>query len=87
MYSLVGGLVPGSSWEVHIVVSPIGLQTPLAPWVLSLLLHWDLVLSPMDGYEHPTLYLSGTGRVSQETAISGSCQQGLVGIHNTVWVW
>ena len=23
-------------WLVHIVVLPIGLQTPLAPWVLSL---------------------------------------------------
>jgi hypothetical protein len=23
-------------WLVHIVVPPIGLQTPLAPWVLSL---------------------------------------------------
>ena len=28
----------------------------------------------MDGCEHPLLYLSGTGRASQETAISGSCQ-------------
>jgi hypothetical protein len=40
--SLVGGLVPGSSggyWLVHIVVLPMGLQTPSAPWVLSLLLH------------------------------------------------
>jgi hypothetical protein len=35
----------------------------------------------MDGCEHPLLYLSGTGRVSQETAISGSCQQALVGIY------
>jgi hypothetical protein len=23
-------------WLVHIVVPPMGLQTPLAPWVLSL---------------------------------------------------
>jgi hypothetical protein len=39
VYSLVGGLVPGSSggyWLVHIVVPPMGLQTPSAPWVLSL---------------------------------------------------
>jgi hypothetical protein len=27
------------------------------------------------------------GRASQETAISGSCQQALVGIHNRVWFW
>jgi hypothetical protein len=26
----------GGYWVVHIVVPPIGLQTPLAPWVLSL---------------------------------------------------
>ena len=39
------------------------------------------VLSPMDGCEHPLLYLSGSGRASQETAILGSSQQALVGIH------
>jgi hypothetical protein len=27
---------PGGYWLVHIVVPPIGLQIPLAPWVLSL---------------------------------------------------
>jgi hypothetical protein len=47
----------------------------------------DPALRPMDGCEHPLLYLSGTGRVSQETTISGSCQQVLVGIHNSVWFW
>jgi len=42
MYSLVGGLVPGSSggvggiWLVDIVVLPLGLQMPSAPLVLSL---------------------------------------------------
>jgi hypothetical protein len=45
------------------------------------------VLCPMDGCEHPLLYLPDTGRSSLETAISGSCQQALVGIHNGVWVW
>ena len=44
-------------------------------------------LSPMDGCEHPLQYLSGTGRVSQKTAISGSCQQAFVVIHKSVWVW
>ena len=39
-----------------------------------------LVLRPMDDYEHPLLYLPGTGRASQVTANSGSCQQVLVGI-------
>jgi hypothetical protein len=33
----------------------------------------DLVLCPMVGCEHQPLYLSGSGKDSQETAISGSC--------------
>ena len=40
----------------------------------------DLVLCPIDDCEHPLLYLPGTGRPSQEAAISGSCQQAFVGI-------
>jgi hypothetical protein len=47
----------------------------------------DPVLCRMDDCEHPLLYLLGTGRASQETAISGSCQLALVGIHNSVWFW
>ena len=39
----------------------------------------------MVGFEH-LLYLSGSGRVSQETAISGSWKQALLGIHYSVWV-
>ena len=38
------------------------------------------MLSPMDDCKHPLLYYSGTGRASQETGISGSCQHALVGI-------
>jgi hypothetical protein len=45
------------------------------------------VFHPIDDYEHPLLYLPGTGIASQETAISGSCQQNLAGICNSVWVW
>ena len=47
MCPLFGGLVPGSSggyWLVHIVVPPMGLQTPLAPQVLSLAPHIILLL-------------------------------------------
>ena len=33
----------------------------------------DPALSPMDGCVHSHLHLSGTGRASQETTISGSC--------------
>ena len=40
----------------------------------------DLVHHPMDDCEHPLLYLPGTDRASQETVVSGSCQQALVGI-------
>ena len=42
---------------------------------------------PIDDCEHLLLYLPGTGIVSYETAISGSLQQNLAGICNSVWVW
>jgi hypothetical protein len=45
------------------------------------------LLCPVNGCEPPLLYLSGTGRASQETALSGSCQLALVGLLNSVWVW
>jgi hypothetical protein len=65
-------------WLVDAVL-PMGLQTPSAIG--------DPVLSPTVGCEHLPLYLSGSGRASQETAISGSCQQALLGIRNGVRVW
>jgi hypothetical protein len=37
----------------------------------------DLVLHPMNDSKHPLLYLPGTGRASQQTAISGSYQQAI----------
>ena len=82
-YYLFGGLVPGSSglWLVDIVVLPVGLQTPS---VLPLAPALEVpMLSPMVGCEHLHLHLSGSGR----QAISGSCQQVLLGICNSVWVW
>jgi hypothetical protein len=45
------------------------------------------VLHPIDDCKHPLLYLPDTGIASQEIAISGSCQQNLSGICNSVWVW
>ena len=45
------------------------------------------VFHPIDDCEHPLLYLPGTGIASQQTAISGSCQQNLAGICNSVCVW
>ena len=41
----------------------------------------------IDDCEHPLLYLPGTGKASQERAVSGSLQQNLAGICNSVWVW
>jgi hypothetical protein len=73
---------------VHIVITPIGLQTPLAPWVLSLAPSFGgPVSNPIDNCDHPLLNLPGTGIASQETAISGSFQENLAGICNSVWVW
>jgi hypothetical protein len=45
------------------------------------------MLSPMVGFKHLPLYLSGPGIASLETLISGSYQQVLLGMHNSVWVW
>jgi hypothetical protein len=44
------------------------------------------VFHSIDNYEHPLLYLLSTGKASQETAISGSFQQNLAGISNSVCV-
>ena len=45
------------------------------------------VFHPIDDCENPLLYLIGTGIVSQETAISGSCQQNLAGRSYRDKVW
>jgi hypothetical protein len=47
----------------------------------------DPVLGAIVGWEHLPLYLSGSDKASQETAISGSWQHALLGIHKRVWVW
>ena len=44
------------------------------------------VFHPIDDCEHPLLYLLDTGVASQETAISGSFQQNLAGICNSVCI-
>jgi hypothetical protein len=44
------------------------------------------VFHSLDDCEHPLLYLPGTGIASQETAISGSFQQNLAGICNSVCI-
>jgi hypothetical protein len=45
------------------------------------------VFYPINDCEHPLLYLPGICIASQERAMSGSCQQNLAAICNSVWVW
>jgi hypothetical protein len=45
------------------------------------------LVDPEDNCEHSLLYMPGTGIFSQEKAISGSCQQNIAGICNSVWIW
>ena len=90
VYSFVGGLVPGSSGGSDVgwyCCSSYGVANPLSsfsPFSNSSI--GDTILSPMVGCKHVTLYFSGTGRASQETAIAGSSQHALLGIHNSVRV-
>jgi hypothetical protein len=90
VYSLVGGLVPGSSgrgsgWYISLFLlwgaNPFGSFSPFSNFSTG------YPVCPMIGCEHSLLHLSDSGRASQETAIPGSCQQALVGIHNSVQVW
>jgi hypothetical protein len=67
-------------WLVHIV-PPTGLHTFSSSFFSGPVFH------PTDDCEHPLLFLPGTGIASKETAISGSCQQNLVGICNNISVW
>jgi hypothetical protein len=78
---------PGGYW-LHIVVPPIGLQSTLAPSVLSLAppLGGPVVYTIAD-CEHPLLCLLGPGIVSEEPALSGSFQQNLASVCNGVSVW
>jgi hypothetical protein len=45
------------------------------------------VFHPIADCEHPLLYMPGIGIASEERAMSGSCQQKLSDICNSVWVW
>jgi hypothetical protein len=45
------------------------------------------VFHRIDDCEHPFLYLPGTGLASQETTISGTCQQNPADICNSVCIW
>jgi hypothetical protein len=83
MYSLVGGLILGSSGSGGCLIdwyycSSYGDANPFSsfsPFPNSST--GILILSPMVSFKHLHLYLSGYGTASQHTAISGSCQQAL----------
>jgi hypothetical protein len=46
-----------------------------------------LLFNQIENCEYPLLFLADTGIASQETAISGSFQQNLAGICNSVCIW
>jgi hypothetical protein len=90
VYYLVGGLVPGSFGGGVLVVwyccSSYGTANPFVSFSPSPNSYfWVPTLSPVVGYMHPHLYWSSSGTASHETAIQGSCQQGLLGVGNSVW--
>jgi hypothetical protein len=83
--SLIAGLVPGSSggyWPVHIVVPPMGLQTPSAPRVLSLAPSLGILCSVqwMAVSIHFCICEALAEPLRREL-LSGSCHHALVGIH------
>ena len=45
------------------------------------------VFHPIHDCKHPLLCWPGTGIASQETALSGSCQQNLAGVCNGICIW
>ena len=82
VYSLVGGLVPGSSrgllgWyycSSHRVANFFSSFSPFSNFSIGDTIR-DTVLSPVVGCEPLPLCLSDSGRASQETSISCFCQQ------------
>jgi len=73
-------------WSVDIVVAPMGLLTPSAPSVLLLA---PPLGSPCSVRRLAACICVCIGHVLSEdkTAIPTSCQQALLGISNSVWVW
>jgi hypothetical protein len=78
----VGVLVFWYCWSLHGVANTFSSFSPFSNYSIR-----NLTFSPMVGCGHPPLYLSGSGKASQERAIAGFCQQALHSIHNNVWVW
>jgi hypothetical protein len=78
----LGDLVGWCCCSSYVVAYPVSSLSPSPNSSIGVPL-----LSPMVGFEHLPLYLSGSGRASHKTSISGSCQQALLGICSSDWVW
>jgi len=86
VYSLVSGLIHGNSggiWLVDIVVLPIVLKTPSAPSVFSLTSPLGSPCSVQWLAATTLICISSALAESQETPISGSYQQALLGLSNS----
>ena len=81
-WSVPGALGDLVSCSPHKTAKPLSSSSPISNSSMGY-----PVLNPVVGFEHPPLYLLGSNRASQETAISGSCQQALPSIHNSIQVW
>ena len=68
--------------SLHGAATPLSSFSPFSIYSIR-----DSQLSSMVVHMLPPLYLSGFGRDSQVTAISGFYQQAVPGIHSNVWVW
>jgi len=77
-----------SPWDLCLVgiVVLMGLQTSPAPSILSLIPLMGPLCQFNGWLKHLPLYLSCSGRASQDTAISVSVQHATFGISNVVWV-
>jgi hypothetical protein len=77
-----------SPWELWYCCSSYEVANPFSLYTPCPNFHNGFpVLSPMFDCVHSHLYLSGSGRASQGTAVSCSHQQAILGICNSVWVW
>ena len=76
----------GGYWLVHIVVPPIGLQIPSAPWVLSLAPPWGHCDPSNSWLWASTSVFARPQHSLTETATSGSFQQNLASVCNGVSV-
>jgi len=81
----LGGLVSCYYYSFYEVANPLSYLSPFFNSSIGI----PVLSSQFNGWlrEYLPLYLSDSGRASQETAILGFCQHALLGIHNIDWVW